>query len=335
MRKLFSMVLSVILIIGCSSLAFAEERDRYILYVNCTQNIVTVYENNGEGEYRPAKAFTCSVGEGTPSGTFRTSDKYTWRLLFGDVYGQYATRITGHILFHSVPYYTTNKDDLEYEEYNKLGETASMGCIRLSVEDAKWIYDNCPSGTTVKIYESDAEEPLEKPSAIKIDENDIEKRGWDPTDPDKNNPWKKEEVNTAPIDVSESDSAASKTKTVKIYMNGKEVFLEAYESEEDKQLFAANDILFAFASAGKNISFKNAGSMIYIKDSVAENIEKGAKREFVSAEKGSIAAIYKNVSSQLNIYRIDGELYFDLSEIASVIGVQYTEINHQLWIKIK
>ena len=132
----------------------------------------------------------CSVGldGATPTGTYTTSDKYTWRLLSGNVYGQYATRITGHILFHSVPYFTQSKSDLEYDEYNKLGQPASLGCIRLSVADAKWIYDNCPKGTTVTIYDSDQKEPLEKPTPIHIDTNDS-RRVWDPTDPDSNNPW--------------------------------------------------------------------------------------------------------------------------------------------------
>ncbi len=163
----------------------------YQLKVNRQQNIVTVYTADANGEFTKAeKAMTCSVGldDSTPTGTFTTTDKYEWRLLTGNVYGQYATRITGHILFHSVPYYTQSKSDLESAEYNKLGQAASKGCVRLSVEDAKWIYDNCKAGTTVIIYDSANEEPITPPSPIRIDLNDARK-GWDPTDPDPNNPW--------------------------------------------------------------------------------------------------------------------------------------------------
>lgn len=168
-----------------------ESTAQYMIKVNRKQNIVIVYAKDENGAYtKPYKAMVCSVGlnDATPTGTWNTTDKYTWRLLSGNVYGQYATRITGHYLFHSVPYFTQSKSDLESEEYNKLGEPASLGCIRLSVEDAKWIYDNCPSGTTVTIYDSDEAEPLAKPTPIKIDLNDSRK-GWDPTDPDTNNPW--------------------------------------------------------------------------------------------------------------------------------------------------
>ncbi len=171
-----------------------EQNDNapYLIRVNRQQNIVTVYSKDANGDYTvPYKAMVCSVGTDgkTPTGTYTTSDQYTWRLLSGNVYGQYATRITGHILFHSVPYFTQDKTDLEYEEYNKLGQAASLGCIRLSVEDAKWIYDNCPKGTTVVIYDSAEAEPLTPPAPIRIDTNDS-RRGWDPTDPDPDNPWK-------------------------------------------------------------------------------------------------------------------------------------------------
>ena len=165
----------------------------YEIYVNRAQNWVMVYGLNYGGNYDiPYKIFVCSVGrEGhsTPLGTFTISDKYDWRLMVDGSYAQYAIRIYSGIMFHSVPYYSASKDDLETEEYNKLGEAASLGCIRLSVADVKWIYDNCPEGTTVTIYDDEDETPpLELPEAIKIDEDDAN-AGWDPTDPDENNPW--------------------------------------------------------------------------------------------------------------------------------------------------
>lgn len=142
------------------------------------------------GKYTvPIKAMICSCGIATPtSGVYPITDKYTWRLLEGNVYGQYACRITGSILFHSVPYEKQDKSTLEWWEYDKLGTTASLGCIRLKVEDAKWIYTNCISGTKVEFYSDTEPGPLGKPTAQKISE-DEEVRGWDPTDPDLQNPW--------------------------------------------------------------------------------------------------------------------------------------------------
>lgn len=131
----------------------------------------------------------CSVGEATPkSGVYSISDKYVWRLLQGNVYGQYACRITGHILFHSVPYVSKDKATLEWWEYDKLGTSASLGCVRLKVDDVKWIYDNCISGTKVEFYSDSNPGPLGKPTVRKIS-SDEEVRNWDPSDPDKDNPW--------------------------------------------------------------------------------------------------------------------------------------------------
>lgn len=160
----------------------------YYIRINRAANCVTIYGLDENGLYSvPLRAMICSTGTATPLGVYSISDKYTWRLLEGNVYGQYSVRICGSILFHSVPYYTPNKDDIEYEEYNKLGEVASLGCIRLKVEDAKWIYDNCSKGTIVDIYDDPNHVgPLGKPTALKISLG----CGWDPTDPDENNPWR-------------------------------------------------------------------------------------------------------------------------------------------------
>lgn len=168
-----------------------EEEFPYYIKINRQQNVITVYEKSENGEYtEPVRAILCSTGlyNATPKGVFHLSNKYIWRELNGGVYGQYASRITGGVLFHSVPYASKNKSTLYWDKYNKLGQQASMGCVRLTVEDAKWIYDNCPSGTAVEVYDSEDPGPLGKPETIKLDKDNAN-RGWDPTDPDENNPW--------------------------------------------------------------------------------------------------------------------------------------------------
>jgi len=177
----------------------------YYIKVNRLMNTVTVYAKNEAGEYTvPVRAMVCSCGlrDGTPTGVFHTSTKYAWRNLYGGTFGQYAYRIDGPILFHSVPYMKLgDKNSLEAEEYNKLGDFASLGCVRLAVVDAKWLMDNCPSGTTVEIYDDADPGPLGKPSAIRIDLSSAY-AGWDPTDPDEANPWR----DTPPVLVVEKSS---------------------------------------------------------------------------------------------------------------------------------
>ncbi|MBQ1505668.1 MAG: L,D-transpeptidase family protein [Erysipelotrichales bacterium] len=171
----------------------------YALYVNCAANVVTAYAQDSEGNYTvPYKAMVCSTGPATPRGTYYTYDdplntrwspRKPWWPLYGGVYGMYAYGIVDDILFHSVPYYSPDPGNLEWEEYNKLGTSASMGCVRLCVRDVMWIFNNCPHGTMVVFYDDASNPgPLGKPTPIYIDPSSPN-RGWDPTDPNPENPW--------------------------------------------------------------------------------------------------------------------------------------------------
>ena len=167
-----------------------KAKNLYAIKVNRTANCVTVYTYDEKGKYTvPVRAMVCSTGlnNATITGDYTIGIKTEWLFLVGDVFGRYISGISGDYLFHSVPYYTLNEQDLEVEEFNKLGEQASQGCVRLAVSDAKWIYDNCPTGTDVSIYD-DAETagPLGKPDTIKI--TDFNNK-WDPTDSSKKCPY--------------------------------------------------------------------------------------------------------------------------------------------------
>lgn len=164
-----------------------EDPFPYYIRVNKILNCVTIYERDHNGEYTiPFKSMICSTGTATPLGTFGSKGKYEMKGLIHGVFGQYATWITGNILFHSVPCNRKSKDSLSARSYNQLGTKASAGCIRLTVADAKWIYDHCPLGTMIEIYDDkESPGPLGKPEAIKVPSG----TKWDPTDPDPANPW--------------------------------------------------------------------------------------------------------------------------------------------------
>lgn len=169
-----------------------KAKNLYAIKVNRTANCVTVYTYDEKGKYTvPVRAMVCSTGlnNATITGDYTIGIKTEWLFLVGDVFGRYISGISGDYLFHSVPYYTLNEQDLEVEEFNKLGEQASQGCVRLAVSDAKWIYDNCPTGTAVNIYDdAEAAGPLGKPDTIKI--TDFNNK-WDPTDSSKKCPYAK------------------------------------------------------------------------------------------------------------------------------------------------
>ena len=175
-----------------SSTKYPTGKTKYYIKVNYGANAVTIYKKDENGYYSiPVKAMVCSCGTATPkSGVYKTSKGYEWGTLEGGTFGRYSTRIIGGILFHSVPYTSESEDSLEYWEYDKLGTTASLGCVRLSVADTKWIFDNCEVGTQVEFYTSSDPGPLGKPTAQKISDN-VECRNWDQTDTSSNSPWNK------------------------------------------------------------------------------------------------------------------------------------------------
>lgn len=173
----------------------------YMIRVNRAENFVTVYGMDYEGKHTiPYKTFWCSTGlnpESTPLGQFKISERYDWRIMVDGSYAQYAVRIYGPIMLHSIPYTDGKHDALEYWEYNKLGKPASLGCVRLRVKDVKWIYDNCNDGTKVTIYSEPDEEPEIALPKIKKIKKSNKNKNWDPTDPAKGNPWKnKKKTNT-------------------------------------------------------------------------------------------------------------------------------------------
>ena len=190
MIRILSAAIAFALILTCAHTSIAkssQKKPKYQIKINKQCCTVTIYKNV-KGKYKPKKAMICSPGNATPTGTFSLGDKMRWHTLMGPTYGQYCSRITGRVLFHSVWYYSWgNKTSQCYREYNKLGTLASHGCVRLTVADSKWIYEKVPSGTPVIIYNSSKPGPLGKPKAIKVNGYS----GWDPTDPDDDNPYKK------------------------------------------------------------------------------------------------------------------------------------------------
>lgn len=151
----------------------------YFIRVYKPANYLIVFAKHNGHFNTPVKAMRVSCGYGTPTGTYYTPSRYRWLQMVGDTWAQWCTQISGNYLFHSVPNWTHSNMDLEVDEYNRLGETRSLGCIRLNCRDAKWIYDNCALGTEVYISPNETSGPLPKPGGIQIPSWHT----WDPTDP--------------------------------------------------------------------------------------------------------------------------------------------------------
>lgn len=127
----------------------------YKLLVDISDQRVYAYGWDGSSYSIKAQKFVCSTGKDatpTPTGTYQSYGQLSGEWYYFkkfNCYAKWAYGIVGGILFHSVTYSSSKK--LNRGSVSNLGRKASHGCIRLKVEDAKWIYDNCPYGTTVVI----------------------------------------------------------------------------------------------------------------------------------------------------------------------------------------
>ena len=138
----------------------------YWLEVDVTNQVTIAYQQDADGQYTiPVRYMICSTGTKktpTPLGTFAMpGSRGRWGYFEQfKVYAQYFTRIKGSILFHSVLYAKQDERTLSTASVRNLGKRASHGCIRLTVPDAQWIFDNCPEGTVVTVLEKDADEAV-------------------------------------------------------------------------------------------------------------------------------------------------------------------------------
>ena len=127
-----------------------ESKTNYLVTVDLKSQNTYIYEGS-KNKWNLLKTFKCSTGiknKETPEGIFSIKEKGEW--FFSQKYnqgGKYWVQFSGNYLFHSIPFDKDKKTIVDYT----LGTPSSHGCIRLSVDDSKWLYDNIPKNTKVII----------------------------------------------------------------------------------------------------------------------------------------------------------------------------------------
>ncbi|MCE5221275.1 MAG: L,D-transpeptidase family protein [Clostridium sp.] len=119
----------------------------YFVAVSKSQRQVYIYHKEYDS-WVNIKVFTCNIGSPdspTIEGNFYSGLKGK-ELRINETCVKYFTQISGNYLFHSVPY-----NDIGEVIDGRLGEAVSHGCVRLSLEDSKYIYDTIPAKTGIKI----------------------------------------------------------------------------------------------------------------------------------------------------------------------------------------
>ncbi len=120
----------------------------HYVWVDISRQKIYILKNNKGWQLE--KTIICSTGKNvSPSlrGNFTIGDRGKWfysqRLGSG---AKYWVRYSGSYLFHSVA-----MDKNQNITDPTLGQKSSSGCVRMSVEDALWFYNNIEKDTSVTI----------------------------------------------------------------------------------------------------------------------------------------------------------------------------------------
>ena len=129
----------------------------YKINVDTTRNRVYVKGWSGNGYNYLIKRFVCSCGtksHPTIKGKFYADGPVDeWYYMYdSQVWVKWAFKINGPYYFHSILFENQYDTEPTEESQLNLGINASHGCVRLSVEDAEWIYTHVPSMTIINLY---------------------------------------------------------------------------------------------------------------------------------------------------------------------------------------
>ena len=134
-----------------------------------------MFERDETGAYtKIVRTFLCSSGrtdvdeadpedEGTPTprGIWKIGGRERFGKFanFGSSYARYWVQIVGSIYFHSILFNKRSIDAMDREAYSDMGSKVSHGCVRLYVEDARWLYYYACPGTTIEISAGEPSKP--------------------------------------------------------------------------------------------------------------------------------------------------------------------------------
>lgn len=120
----------------------------YLILVNRGEHKVGVFQG-WQGNWNCIQYWDCANGKAstpTVGGVFQIGSR-GYYFDSGGSRCYWWTQFCGDYLFHSVLYNINGT-----LQDGRVGMALSHGCVRLQIENAKWIYDNIPSGSTVVVY---------------------------------------------------------------------------------------------------------------------------------------------------------------------------------------
>ena len=125
-----------------------SSKTKYLIWISHYTQQVSIFQGS-KGKWKMIRTFTCATGTAqtrSPRGVFKITYKEKgW--FYTSTKELYVTHYKGRNSFHTRPLWNNGT-----VQNPTIGKPASHGCVRCYNQDAKYIYDNMPSGTTVVSY---------------------------------------------------------------------------------------------------------------------------------------------------------------------------------------
>lgn len=125
-----------------------SSKTKYLIWISHYTQQVSIFQGSKD-KWKMIRTFTCATGTAqnhSPRGVFKITYKEKgW--FYTSTKELYVTHFKGRNSFHTRPLWNNGS-----VQNPTIGKPASHGCVRCYNQDAKYIYDNMPSGTTVVSY---------------------------------------------------------------------------------------------------------------------------------------------------------------------------------------
>lgn len=125
-----------------------SSKTNYLIWISHYTQQVTIFQGS-KGKWKQIRTFTCATGTAqnhSPRGVFKITYKEKgW--FYTSTKELYVTHYKGRNSFHTRPLWNNGT-----VQNPTIGKPASHGCVRCYNQDAKYIYDKMPIGTTVVSY---------------------------------------------------------------------------------------------------------------------------------------------------------------------------------------
>ena len=126
----------------------------YYIRISIAKHTLVVYQLDDNNEFTiPVKAFKVALGPKVAPAKTAISEKSLWRKITDIYYVRYSSRLDNAEYLSSATYYSQSNYNLNPGSYNAIGNNVTEGSILMTCANAKWIYENCGTKTTVEIVE--------------------------------------------------------------------------------------------------------------------------------------------------------------------------------------